>query len=71
MPAVADIVMLPAWLATVSGVVLGSEERPVPTATLIIARGDGFFGLASNGFRVSPVGTFRLGGFQPGTYFLM
>ena len=69
-PAVADIVMLPGKLATVSGVVLGSDGKPVPNARVALARGDGFFGVASVAFQAFPDGTFRADGFPPGAYFL-
>ena len=68
-PAAADIVMLPAKLGIVSGVVLGSDGKPVPNARVAVGRGEGFFGLASVGFTALPDGTFRVGGVPPGTYF--
>ena len=68
-PAVADITLRPAPLASVSGVVLGSDGRPVPRARMFIAHGDGFFGLDSKGFEAFPDGRFGVSGLQPGTYF--
>lgn len=70
-PAVADITLLPARLAMISGVVIGSDEQPVPNARVLVAHGDGFFGMDSAGFIAGPDGTFRIGGRQPGTYFLV
>ena len=69
LPAIADIVMLPAKMAIVSGIVLGSDGKPVPNARVAVARGEGFFGLASVAFGALPDGTFRVGGVPPGTYF--
>ena len=69
-PGAADIVMLPAKLAMVSGVVFASDGQRVPNARIALARGDGFFGVASGAFAASADGTFRLGGVPPGTYFL-
>lgn len=66
----ADIALLPATLATVSGVVLGPDEKPVAGGQLRIARGNGLFGVASAAAQIRPGGQFVLPGLPPGTYFL-
>jgi hypothetical protein len=71
LPGTADIALLPAGLSMTSGVVIGSSGAPVSGGTLLIARGDGLFGLDSRAVRISPRGTFGVAGLQPGTYFLV
>jgi hypothetical protein len=66
----ADITLLPTFVRAVSGVVIGSSDRPVPGARLLLAHGDGFFGLDTRALLTGADGGFRLAGLQPGTYFL-
>jgi hypothetical protein len=65
----ADITLLPAPIRTVSGVVIGSNGQPVPAARLLVAHGDGFFGLDTRALLSGVDGAFRAPGLQPGTYF--
>ena len=69
-PQTADIRMIAAPLATVSGAVFDSKHAPVPNATLHIAHGDRLFGMDNAQARVRPDGTFTFAGIPPGTYYL-
>lgn len=69
-PVSADIPLVPATLAVVSGTVIGSDNQPVRGGTLAIAHGDGMFGVDGKGFRIRPDGSFLLAAIPPGTYFL-
>ena len=68
--ATADIVLRPAMLAGVSGIVIGSDRRPVQGGALLIAHGDGLFGLDSLAAAIRSDGTFVTPALPPGTYFL-
>src|SRR5687767_8485842 len=50
--AVADITLLPATLASISGTVFGQDGKPVSGGTLGIAHGDGMFGVHSRSARL-------------------
>jgi hypothetical protein len=65
----ADIVLQPSPLSIVSGTVIGSNGSPASSARVLIARGDGLFGLDGGAFTSRPDGTFALAGLVPGTYF--
>jgi len=67
----ADVTLAPARLASVSGVVVGSDDQPAKGGTLEFAHGDHLFGLDSHGYRLAPSGLFNLGSIAPGTYFLV
>ncbi|HYT69608.1 MAG TPA: hypothetical protein VEL51_24530 [Vicinamibacterales bacterium] len=69
-PVTADITLVPAVLSVVSGVVIGSNDRPVAGGMLGIAHGDGMFGVDSKGLRIRADGFFLLPALPPGTYFL-
>lgn len=69
-PATADITLLPARLSVISGLVLGSNGQPTPGGMVLLAHGDGFFGLDSRAFRIRGDGAFAVAALQPGTYFL-
>lgn len=66
----ADIVLLPAPIRSISGVVIGSNGQPVAGGVLGMTHGDGLFGLDTRVLRVREDGTFRGDALQPGTYFL-
>lgn len=70
-PVTANIVLQPAHLATVSGIVTGSNGQTLAAPYVEIAHGDGFFGLDSRRVRLRPDGTFVAPGLQPGTYFFV
>ena len=69
-PAVADIRLLAATLAVVSGTVIGQSGQPVRAGSLHIAHGDHLFGIDSMGMRIRADGAFMLPALPPGTYFL-
>jgi hypothetical protein len=69
-PQIADIRMIAAPLATVSGTVVDSKGAPAASAPLDIAHGDHLFGIDNMQAHARPDGTFALGGFPPGTYYL-
>jgi hypothetical protein len=62
------ITIAPARLATVAGRVTGSSGRLVERGTVLIAHGDGFYGLDARGVAVRSNGTFVAPALQPGTY---
>lgn len=66
----ADITLIPATLATVTGVVLGEDGQIVSGGVLRIAHGDGLFGEASMAASIPGAGRFVIQGMPPGTYFL-
>jgi hypothetical protein len=66
----ADIALIPATLATVSGVVWGEDNMPVSGGVLRMAHGDGLFGVASMAASIPSGGRFAIRGLPPGTYFL-
>jgi hypothetical protein len=68
--AVADITLLPATLASISGTVLGQDGKPVRGGTLRLAHGDGMFGVHSRSARLRSDGAFVLAALPPGTYIL-
>lgn len=68
--AVANIRLAPAHLSVVSGSVTDSFGRPARGARILIAHGEGLFGLDGMGITAAPDGTFTVGGLSPGTYFL-
>jgi hypothetical protein len=70
-PAVADITMLPATLASISGTVIGQDGKPVSGGTLRLAHGDGMFGVHGRAARIRSDGVFVLAALPPGTYLLL
>jgi len=68
--ATANLILAPAHLSIVSGSVYDSTGKPAAEARLLIAHGDGLFGLAGGSTIIRPDGTFALAGMPPGTYFL-
>jgi hypothetical protein len=68
--AVADITMLPATLASISGTVIGQDGEPVNGGTLSLAHGDGMFGVHGLGMRIRSDGVFVLAALPPGIYIL-
>jgi len=68
--AAADIMLAPAKLSAITGVVIGSSGRPAANVRVGLARGDGLFGLFSGAFVAQPDGRFAISGLQPGTYYL-
>ena len=62
--------MRSARLSMVSGVVVGSNGRPVRGGVLDLTHGDRLFGLDSRALAISDSGAFTAPGLQPGTYFL-
>jgi hypothetical protein len=69
-PAVADITMLPATLASISGTVIGQDGKPVGGGRLTLAHGDGMFGVHGRGLTTRSDGVFVLAALPPGTYIL-
>jgi len=69
-PARADITLVPATLALVSGVVIGADGKPVLGGILGVTHGDSLFGLDSRGVRIGTDGRFGVPALPPGTYFL-
>ena len=69
-PAVADITMLPAALASISGTVIGQDGKPVSRGTLGLSHGDGMFGVHGLGMSILADGAFVLAALPPGTYIL-
>ena len=67
-PTRADITLVPARLAMVSGVVLDHDRKPVSGGRLPLSPGDGFFGLDSRAVVIRPDGTFVARALPPGTY---
>ena len=66
----ADITLIPATLAAVSGTVFDSTGEPATGGRLLIALGDGLFGAGGGALSISPAGRFAIANLQPGTYFL-
>jgi len=69
-PATADITLAPAHLAEVSGTAIGSDGQPAKGGRLLVAHGDGLFGVDSMVVPIRPDGTFLVKGLPPGTYYL-
>jgi hypothetical protein len=69
-PLVADVRLIPATLAVVSGTVVGQNGQPVHEGVLHIAHGDNLFGMDSMQMRIRSDGAFMLPALAPGTYFL-
>ena len=68
--AIADITLAPAHLAEVSGTAIGSDGQPAKGGRLLVAHGDGLFGVDSTAVPIRPDGTFLVKGLPPGTYYL-
>jgi hypothetical protein len=66
----ADITLVPARLAVVSGTVFDSTGTPAKGGRLLISPGDGLFGVGGQALSLRPDGRFVLPNVQPGTYFL-
>lgn len=66
----ADIAMIPATLATVTGIAYGEDQKPAAGGVLRIARGDGLFGMGNMAVQLRAGGDFSLPGMPPGKYFL-
>jgi hypothetical protein len=66
----ADITLVPAQLAVVSGTVFDSTGKPAKGGRLLIALGDGLFGVGGQALSLRPDGRFVIPNVQPGTYFL-
>jgi len=69
-PVTADITLLPAPLAIVTGQVFDHDDRPAGGRTLLIAHGDNLFGVDARAVQLRGDGTFALAAVPPGTYFL-
>lgn len=69
-PAIADITLVPATLAAISGTVTSSKGASVSGGTIQLATGDGFFGLEGRSVLIRPDGSFVAPALQPGTYHL-
>ena len=69
-PPSADIVLTPARLSVISGLVTGSTGQPVSGGTLVMTHGDGFFGLNTRTLVIRPDGTFVAPALPLGTYHL-
>ena len=61
-PAIADITLAPAHLAEVSGTAIGSDGQPAKGGRLLVAHGDGLFGVDSMAVPIRPDGTFLVKG---------
>jgi hypothetical protein len=70
-PVVADITMLPAPLASISGIVIGPDGKPVGGGRLRLAHGDGLFGVHGRALTTRSDGVFVLAALPPGTYILL
>jgi hypothetical protein len=70
-PVVADITMLPATLASISGIVIGQDSRPAGGGRLRLAHGDGLFGVHGRALTTGSDGRFLLAALPPGTYILL
>jgi hypothetical protein len=66
----AEIRLASAHLAEVSGTAIGADGHPARGGTMLVAHGDGLFGIDSVGVPIRPDGTFLVKGLPPGTYFL-
>lgn len=69
-PTEANVRLVSARLAIVSGLAIGASGDPVG-GTLALTHGDGLFGLDSTGYRLPPSGAFAIPAVPPGTYFLV
>jgi hypothetical protein len=69
-PVVADIMLVPAALAFVSGTVIGQTGQPTGGGTLGVAHGDGLFGVHGRSTTIRPDGSFVLPALPPGVYIL-
>jgi hypothetical protein len=65
----ANITLVPARLSTVSGQVVASSGGPVRGGPLVVARGDGLFGMFTGTTTIASNGVFVISGLQPGTYY--
>jgi hypothetical protein len=68
-PVRADITMVPTRLVAVSGSVIGSSGRPISGGPLLLAHGDGLFGIDDRRLSVGRDGTFAVL-LPPGKYHL-
>lgn len=66
----ADITLVPARLAVVSGTVFDSTGEPAKGGRLLVALGDGLFGVGGQALSLRADGRFAIPNVQPGTYFL-
>src|SRR5437868_1423286 len=66
----ANITLAAARLSVIAGSVTDSSGRPARSARLLIALGDGLFGLDGTATTTRPDGTFALSGLPPATYYL-
>ena len=69
-PAVADITMVPAVLAVVTGTAIGQDNKPLAGGMLTVRHGDNMSGIHARAVRVRPDGSFVLPPLPPGTYIL-
>jgi hypothetical protein len=67
----ADIRMVSAPLARLSGTVYKSDGTVAPGAALGLTHGSGLFGIGSQRVPVDATGSFSMPGVPPGTYFLL
>ena len=68
-PVRADITMVPTRLVAASGSVIGSSGRPISGGSLLLAHGDGLFGIDGRRLSISAEGRFAVL-LPPGTYHL-
>jgi hypothetical protein len=66
----ADLTLVPAKLAVVSGTVFDSTGQPARGGRIAMAHGDGFFGVNGRTVSFLPGGRFAIPNLPPGTYFL-
>ena len=66
----ANIILAPTPLRTVTGTVTDAAGNPVRDGRLLLARGDGLYGLFSGALQTRPDGSFTIAALQPGTYYL-
>ena len=69
-PVVADITLLPATLASVYGIVIGQDGKPIGGGTLGVSHGDGMFGVHGRSMTIRSDGQFVLPAMPPGAYIL-
>jgi hypothetical protein len=66
----ADLTLIAAKLAVISGTVFDSTGQPAKGGRLAMAHGEGFFGVNGRTISFQPGGRFAIPNLPPGTYFL-